>query len=448
MPTATLLLREPNTTSLSAIVEKSQQKPLHPSLEYELKLRSSQLDLIPIQKIKSPSSPHSDEGFESDIDSLSIVSSDDNFPTRNVAQKNISAETDSANGSACSDTDEELKENQIETESYELVNCLCYSDVKFPDVLVFVLKIDALVFKFGNLEDLESFYTNFNTLKAVSNQKTYGKKVGKFNLLQRIDDDGVTHIEIKKEPKIDFDLIDFSEEKVPKKPERRKKIKGKAPPPPPTTTLNQIKINNLNGIEDKEQNVLKGEYIRVNVPKIDVITEKLTQTTINNNHFNIYQRPKLTSYQQFKFIAEEKKILTPQKRFPENWTCSMPRNCSKYRSKSETRLFQPQQPINYNYRYIDAKNYCNSPIYLRKSNQQFQSGSISNRFFGMTGKLKDFSNDFIGINDGNRWNSLGELTVRNRNQIDSNLKSVIKKEDAKKKEKKVTFSAYATVQVV
>lgn len=91
MPTGTLLLREAAaSSSLAAIVERSQhRKP--PLPVYDLRLAASHLELT--LKSKPPptttasetstttATAPTDEGFESDVDSLSIVSSDESFTT-------------------------------------------------------------------------------------------------------------------------------------------------------------------------------------------------------------------------------------------------------------------------------------------------------------------------------------------------------------------------------
>ena len=329
MPTATLLLREATSTSLNVIVEKSQlKKP--PLPEYDLQLNSSHLNLVLVSPLpeKSPKSLSSDEGFESDIDSLSLISSDDSFTVPALGNVSKTPETDSANGSACSDTEDAdttstktltLVEDypdstpkatarkdspQEGNENYDLVNCVCYSDVKFPNLLVFVIKQEALVFKFVDLEALQKFYTSFNALKAVANQKAYfkDKSETKFNLLQRTDHNGITHIEISREPRpkptpaapttrvisintpdnyIDQRILNKMIKQKPlqvdaadcgglvkkwnssenllessqKTTERRKRVKGKAPPPPPPPSPPLV--------EQKQHNVLKGEYVQI-----------------------------------------------------------------------------------------------------------------------------------------------------------------------------------------
>lgn len=606
MPTGTLLLRETASTSLTTIVEKSQhRKP--PLPEYELRLVSGRLDLVlkPSKPDTYPKPTPADEGFESDVDSVSIVSSDDSYipPPRVKTQ-----ETDSANGSASSDSDTETPysvDNAVETatpaeelnESHHLVDCVCYADVKFPNLLVFVIKGEALVFRFNHLDDLHRFYVNFSALKAVANQKAYSASVGtKFNLLQRTDNNGVTHIEITREPEArlyvtedregprgvslktpetttvprslsrnsnvsnsrpvrtsknelpsayksltlssvtkelakpsrdanqrqrnDSLLIDdaarfrtlqskIAEEmrhtrnarpklsllrsasienllnvdeiskphdtidkplgslrKVwnsaedlldsPKRPERRRKPKGRAPPPP---TQQQAK-----------EPTLQGQYIRMaekpasaGITRIAGSGQNFAITTPKPSLSNMFSnaKAKLTTYQQFKSdtkkVSDTSTLSRHTKLFSENsWTNSVPRLLKKPRSRSETRNFTPMA-----YRYIDTTQNYNSSPYTGRQTAYFNnppgSHTISNRLFGMSSKLKEFSaiqsangRDSVDGRDGScRWGSLGQLNYKFK-KSDNSLKSVIKKDENKRKsnDKKVTFSAYTTVQVV
>lgn len=405
-------------------------------------------------------------------------------------------ETDSANGSASSDTDEPT-ETENHNESHHLVDCVCYTDIKFPNLLVFVIKnLEALVFRFDNLIELQRFYVNFSALKAVANQKAYNVSLGtKYNLLHRTDNNGVTHIEITREPEArvylknnnssasvnlktpenktkslnrpkdvnarqrneslllqnnqkksasienllddrdnNIDLIEVRSATlrktwgsaedlltiVPKRPERRRRPKGRAPPPPPQQ-------------QQPKNDVLQGQFIRVNVNNERNVVKK-ESSRFSNSLSNILHnaKTKLTTYQQFKTASEIKRPLETAtlsrniKIFPENtWTNSVPRLLKKPRSRSETRSFTPMA-----YRYIDTtQNYDTF-----KPNYQ----TISNRLFGMSSKLKEFE-AVQSSNDG-RWKSLGELRVQ---KGEGSLK---KKED--KRKKKVTFSAYTTVQVV
>lgn len=528
MPSATLLLRDRNTVSLTAIVEKAlSRKP--PLLEYDLRLNSNRLDFILTSKpelfLKSSSL---DEGFESDIDSISIVSSDDTFPSVALGnEKEKLQETDSANGSACSDTDEAdsastktltpgsepaRHQTDFKNETFNLVDCLCYTDVRAPNLLLFVLKDETFVFKLDDIEKLQRFYRNFSALKAVANQKTYSHHRGtKFNLLQRTDRNGVTHIEIARDSHSVFDFgnnnnnnyepssiislntpenllrdkkshpaqsasINLAEkvprklppngEKLlkiwnsaddllsdsPKKPERRKKPKGRAPPPP---------------IPDP--NVLKGQYVRVTV-KADPQTQPIPPNKTVLKPLMTYEQFQQTT--DFKYVCDSSTLnRNGNKSKTESWTNSVPRLLKKQRSKSETRNFTPMA-----YRYIDT---TQNPIFstygtLKKppdySTAHFNvnpSTTISNRLFGMSSKLKDFSAVQSVHDDGGggggggvgvgfervekslgKWSSLGELSYKLSN-AEGSLKSVIKKDDGKKRnEKKVTFCAYTTVQVV
>ncbi|EFA05254.1 uncharacterized protein LOC660880 [Tribolium castaneum] len=354
MPQATLLLREETSSSLSTLVEKSQhRKPPLPS--YDLALTPTHFSLTPLPR------PETDEGFESDT--LSLVSSDGSYETKTT-------ETDSANGSSTSDSDTETPE-ATRAQHHNLVDCVCYTDVKVPDVLIFIIKSETLVFKFDNLDALTRFYSNFTAVKAVANQKAYSKSGAKFNLLERTDNNGVTHIEITPLRKVWSSADDLLS---PRRPERRKK--GRAPPPPPTTS-----------------DVLRGEYVRVNVS-----TAKDRDFIVKSQHNEKKPPVKLALFRPVK-------------------TDSL----MKQRSRSETRCFTPMA-----YRYIDT-----APAY----------SPMGNRLFGLSSKLRDFGEPIKEC----RWNNMAELGYTK----EGNLKSVIKKEESKKKnEKKVTFSAYTTVQVV
>lgn len=552
-----LLLREASTTSLNVLVEKAQKRS-PPLPEYDLQLNNGHLDLIPTTKPDRKVNPTSaDEGFESDIDSLSIVSSDNDSFT--IEKHPKTTETDSANGSSSSDSDTEVAETPQQNcktdpqaddsdtdkavERFNLVDCVCYTDVKCADILIFVIKQEAFVFKFDKISGLQNFYTNFTTLKAVASQKAYNRNFNsKFNLLQRTDQNGVTHIEITREaepkpakeegpssiisintpedifqkftknkdvnsrqraeskfindikyntinsklgPKARIitksnsieNILDLDQHKSnlvspnkeaslrkiwnsaedllepPKRPERRKKLKGKAPQPP-----------------TMQQDVLSGQYVRVNVnfdPVKDLEKNRLIiKSSLNEPHpkklqnFNILStKPSLTSFlkPRDKPPVKYEPTGTLRNRAPDNWTNSVPRLLKKPRSKSETRNFVPMA-----YRYIDttqdypvsySRNYANvySPNvamsnYLRGENS---SQNINNRLFGLSPKLRDFSNAEDYKNEG-RWGGGSEISVTvNR---DNNLKSVIKngRDDVSKKknDKKVTFSAYTTVQVV
>lgn len=423
-------------------------------------------------------------------------------------------ETDSANGSAGSDSDEPTETEVNHNESHHLVDCVCYTDIKFPNLLVFVIKGEALVFRFDNLTELQRFYVNFSALKAVANQKAYNVSLGtKYNLLHRTDNNGVTHIEITREPEARVFLknnnntanvnlktpenkskslsrpkdinarqrneslllphyhtlqdnkrsasienllddrdnnIDSIEVRtptlrktwgsaedllnmVPKRPERRRKPKGRAPPPP------------IQASQQTKDDVHYGQFVRISVN--NERNTKKEPSRFSNSLSNILHnaKAKLTTYQQFKTATEIKRPLETStlsrniKIFPENtWTNSVPRLLKKPRSRSETRNnFTPMA-----YRYIDTtQNYDVFKPNYHTTNSQ----TISNRLFGMSSKLKEFGavqSSNVELKSDGRWKSLGELSCRMQKGEGS-----LKKKDDKRK-KKVTFSAYTTVQVV
>lgn len=244
-----LLARQLSTGSLAAIVEKCQRQPSQsPSPDYELQLGNSHLDLLLVSKPPKLAVP-SDEGFESDIDTISLLSSEN----ETLAPAAPLTETDSANGGSGTESETETEKTNTLTqknvnsikeglekqgaviassssrESFDLVDCICYADVNYPDVLVFVIKQEALVFKFANLEKLQTFYTNFTTLKAVANQRAYtasgSKQPSKFNLLQRTDQNGVTHIEIKKQGPTNVVSIQEASKRALESPQTSTKVK-------------------------------------------------------------------------------------------------------------------------------------------------------------------------------------------------------------------------------
>lgn len=595
MSQAQLLLRENlSSNSLSNIVEKS-QKVLPPFSVYELRFNSTQLDIISINAGKhsavlnnsvanhqhgpssNPGHP-TDEGFdESDVDSLSLVSSEESFASSTcmVADHAIkNRENDSANGNSSSESDAEggsTGKNSVvkvrsqhldEIETFLLQNVLCYTDVTNPKTLVFVIKNDVLVFNFDNIQQLHDFYTSFNILKAVTNQRTYATTLNsstKFNLVQRTDQNGVTHIEINRDTingitvgnnvnttQPDFhsniislqtpDIINFNTFKtnknshinliknnyhlskddltsdnrlrddaalkkvwksaedlldgpnIPERPERKKKIKRMAPLPP---------IDTLPGGQNTNQNnVMKGQYIRVAVdPKKNITsTEKFVRKvekhpmhlktfskniqTFTPNWQNIPTPPnplvlttvgaKPPKYQftsrlpDLKLKNHSDGISSTANR--NNWTNSLPRILRKPRAKSETRFSGNSVP----HKFIDTTltkkqptSFPSPTISVNNTIPNSNSSIISNRLFGLSQKLKEFGSTVVHNSHSTfsyhtdpeiRRNSCGDIISKNNYTVDSNLKSVIKKQDDRKakngNEKKVTFSAFATVQVV
>ncbi|XP_060534103.1 uncharacterized protein LOC132706656 [Cylas formicarius] len=572
-----LLFRQPSNGSLAAVVERSHRHPLQSPLEYDLQLRNNRLDLILVSKlpeIARSCAPAMDEGFESDIDTVSLISSEN----ESFTPKATLTETDSANGGSGTESDTEtdktntLTQNNVslikETfekialtcktkESYPLVDCVCYTDVIHPDILIFVIKDEALVFKFDNLANLKSFYTNFSTLKAVTNQKAYTLATG-FNLLQRIDQNGVTHIEIKKHngnkqsrgdeksKQNNYDDSAFYDTRVrssmlndvkfntvnnkvgqkkmiprsssienilsdkesnlvkdeaalklrkvwnsaedllapetpsPRRPERRRK-KKQAPPPP----------SQPKDVPQKAEDVYSGQFVRVNVnfnTSRDLVDKNrlVVKSASNESHpkklsqnFNILGgknnlasllKPSLKSHSETVKYPTENATFNRTRRAPlyeknSSWTNSVPRILKKSsRSRSESRNGQGFQPMAY--RYIDTTLDCAyNPVV--QNNAAFhgspqprlayaynvadlpkRENNIGNRLFGLSPKLRDFGRENLNRGSG-RWGSESELHYPDHEK--NSLKSSIKNNNScgkKKNEKKVTFSAYTTVQVV
>lgn len=259
----------------------------------------------------------------------------------------------------------------------------------------------------------------------------------------------------------------------PRRPERRRKKKP-APLPPQ---------------RDKPEDVLSGQFVRVNV-HVDPLQHArlVVKSTVNESHpKKLSQNFNLSGLLRASTKPENATLNRPQ-RVPlyekhHSWTNSVPRILKKSaRSKSETRC-SPQSLQPMPYRYIDAT--LDFPCQANQNNALFLSatglkskgdtlqrkqppidpiqhqprlsfgynvpGGISkhpmgNRVFGLTPKLKDFSR---GETLNSKWGSVTDLTYLSGDR--NNLKSSIKSGEPagkKKNEKKVTFSAYTTVQVV
>lgn len=279
----------------------------------------------------------------------------------------------------------------------------------------------------------------------------------------------------------------FLDSGIPRRPERRRKKKPAPLPPPQIAT-----------IPDKIEDVFSGQFVRVNVntERLKDYSDKnrLVVKSTNEPHpkklgqnFNLLSRnnfasllkPSTKTEQTRKPLLESSATLNRPQRFEKNittssWTNSVPRLLKKTsRSKSETRTGQNFQPMAY--RYIDTTsdyNYNtsnqNNAMFLNAMMRpktetlttqprisfgynvpgftRHQENTMGNRVFGLTPKIKDFSRNEGG--QGGKWASASDLTFLDREG--GNLKSSIKHGEGgkKKNEKKVTFSAYTTVQVV
>lgn len=535
-----LLLRDESSASLSALVENARKK-IFPLQEYDLQLNNGELELISLGKpFRKTNSTSTDEGFESDIDTSSIVSSDnDSFHTEKVTKNDRKPnENDSANGSDTEAPESgNFEKNQEETdnsllilpcskqniEKFNLVECMCYTDIKCNDILIFVIKKETFVFKFHDMNDLRNFYSKFTALKAVANQKNYDGKLGhSFTPVQKTG----THYLFKKKTEYPFSIRadskfmsisnpldvtrEYNEKKYPKQKESMSDIKystlgtnlgmsnkthmksssivdSLGLDVRPSNLVRESNLKVWNSAEDildppkrpqrkkkrrapeppellnENQDIMSGQYVRVNV-NLDCVDSSLKSSVPKKNFSSIFSTK--TSIKSL-LKPKEKELLRYEPRVGDFY--NMNRNSktlnrswtsSKFVDKSKSKPeFQKFVPVDY--RYVDnSKNNNHLAIHTTQKGvvRAIYPGmgqnlalsktlrgeapvpSFNTRLFGLSSKLKDYSN-----RDGTQksfWGNKKEMT----------LKSVIKgnKEEASKKknDKKVTFSCYTTVQVV
>lgn len=547
-----LLQRDDSAASLSALVENARKKKI-PLAEFDLRLNNGELELIPLGKsCRKINSTSTDEGFESDIDSSSIVSSDnDSFHPQKLNKNDAKpSENDSANGSDTEAPESgNFEKNQDETntslsvspcrkqniEKFNLVHCMCYTDIKCVDILIFVIKKESFVFKFNNLNDLRDFYSKFTALKAVANQKSYEDKMGQnFNLLQTTGRNDISHLLFKKKIEYPFSLrndskfmsisnpLDVTREcndrNYPKQKESMSDIKfstigtnlGLSSKTPLKSSslvdslgldimqLNLVKESNLkvwNSAEDildppkrpqrkkkrkapeppavtkEKQNVMSGQYVRVNVnfDSIDCVDNNrlVLKSNLPKKNFSSMFNTKSSIKSLLK--PKEKGVMRYESRVGDYYslnrnakTLNRSWNYSKFVDTSNNKPeIQKLLPVELKYGdgsksnnhvafHSTQKNLVRA-IYpgvgqnlalARSLRGEVPVQNINSRLFGLSSKLKDYSDG-----EGTKKSLWG-----NHGKKDITLKSVIKdkKEDANKKknDKKVTFSTYTTVKVV
>ncbi|XP_044739810.1 putative uncharacterized protein DDB_G0277255 [Chrysoperla carnea] len=378
------------------------------------------------------------------------------------------------------------------------------------------------------------------------------------------------------------DILDApTSDDPPKKPERRRKQKGRAPPPPNVMKGQYVRVSvdpnkkteptpqsnlKLTTFETNKLDNYNSNWVYVasqqqpsSLVLTTVVTPEIVSQPVQPQSYDSFKNQSSGSEFHTEYIDHHRAYtaatLNRKSREVKNsnkWTNSVPRIPKKImppiRSRSENR-YQKNNP----YKYVDtttlnsngvpliftSNNTSNSshqrynnfsthtlPTVNNNLSSQTNSNTISNRLFGLSQKLKEFSTNVVNtnhrfINNNNdlngtssnkllhrnnhggsnntltsstqsistssmnggskhRRNSLGELyyktnvanltsrygtnnndlnqTSNNNNNINhhhgANLKSVIKKSDDRQKhqknsnEKKVTFSAFATVQVV
>lgn len=549
-----LLLRDESSASLSALVESARNK-VFPLQECDLQLNNAELEIISIAKTgKKLNSTSSDEGFESDIDTASIVSLDNESFNADKINKNDSKpnENDSANGSDNeapeSGTFEKSQEesdnkttviacSKLSNERFNLVDCMCYTDIKCNDILIFVIKKETFVFKFDDINALRSFYTKFTTLKAVANQKTYEGKVSQnlFNLQSTGND--TSHLPFKKKNEYSCSIrtgskfmsinnpLDVTREYNDMKHNKQKESMSDCKYNTLSSNLNSeyktypksssivdslgldimqsslVKENNMkvwNSAEDildppkrpqrkkkrkapeppaftkEKSDVMSGQYVRVNVNRdsFDCVDSRVDRIGSSSNDIPKKNFPSMFNAKtciKSLLKPKEKDILKYDYRVGDYYslnrnakTLNRSWNSSKFDGTMKPKPdFHQFVPIDY--RHVDMGKSKNQlafqntqkglvravypEVYRNMTlsrNQRVETPvqNFSGRLFGLSSKLKDFSDG-----EGTKKSLWGSHSKK-----DTALKSVIKgnKEEASKKknDKKVTFSTYTTVQVV
>lgn len=549
-----LLLRDDSSTSLTALVESARKK-IFPLQQYDLRLNNGELELIPLRQAnRKINSTSTDEGFESDIDTSSLVSlENDSFNTEKVTKNDSKpCENDSANGSDTEAPESghfEKSQEEVDTishlpclnhniEKFSLVDCMCYTDIKCNDILIFVIKKETFVFKFDDMNDLRSFYTKFTALKALTNQKSYESKVVQnVNFLQKPGNKESTHLPFTKKTEyplsirsdskflsisnpldvtreyrdtkyikqkesmsdikyntlgtslssgtnnhsksssivnslgldvMQSNLVKESNLKVwnsaedildpPKRPQRKKKRKAPEPPTPAR----------------EKEDVMSGQYVRVNVNFDSVDCVDSSRIGVKNSSNDVHKKnfsSIFTTKSSIKSLLKpkEKEVLRYEHRIGDYY--SLNRNAKTLnRSWNSTKFLGVPKPmpefqkfVSVDYRHVDTSKNRNHLAYhnthkgfVRTAYPEISQNlalskhlrgevpvqNIGGRLFGLSSKLKDFSD-----NEGTKKGLWGSHVKK-----DTTLKSVIKASkdevNKKKNDKKVTFSTYTTVQVV
>jgi hypothetical protein len=302
----------------------------------------------------------------------------------------------------------------------------------------------------------------------------------------------------------------------PQRPERKKYIrrnKAPAPQPPPMssqvtkgpqqlesvnntklpltliqsdtnkTVMPQRRVNNSN-----QQMVVKGQFIRVSVdqkPQPTMVVPVTQQGTwIYGNNISTAYSPALPTW-GVHVTATHKSSSNKAHIKRKDVEDSVLNSSTAYQYHSQQQNEEPQGQQHYRKNRSRSRNFMNgshrskSPPARRPMAYRYidtvpasnTANSLSNRFFGLSQKLREIGGAVVNSSSSTslphsgttrRRNSIGELPARleylgegyggaTEGKNEGNLKSVIKKNrriGEYTEPKKVTFSAYATVQVV
>lgn len=227
-PTAYLIGRENVNNCSHQLLTTIVDRVLATQTQRTFELYSVQLsrknDLTVTRITKSPFHTNknllpTDEGFESDIDNASLLSSDGdsiNFVDPNKPKHPGSDSANSSSASDSSDTESTIKQQAEEQtqitqkQTFQLDQIVCYTNLRFPKIIGLVnnrksTTNEFLIFEFVNLEGYDRIRYAFNSLSSQainrnvqSQQQSSSVNTKKFNLVQRTDKNGVTHIEISR----------------------------------------------------------------------------------------------------------------------------------------------------------------------------------------------------------------------------------------------------------
>lgn len=166
-----------------------------------------------------------DEGFESEgegedfsLNSSEESSSSSALTNRLFELKSIFTDSANSSGTDSDDIHDKINVNIKNIVNYEVYKfndvIFLHNDAKYPKVLVLIVKInknnlqinaplEAILLQFSNYENIKIIFNYYNEIKnknkynnKLNRQVNYNVNINNFNLLEKVDLDGVTHIEI------------------------------------------------------------------------------------------------------------------------------------------------------------------------------------------------------------------------------------------------------------